>query len=168
MFVTAREVPHPSPSPEQKQKTGGVLPMQADLNAAANLAFRAVAHPACADIHHRVRTQRKAGTKSKAELFQTRETRRFGKEGAAIILHPGHELPKDRNSNLFFDPHGVAEFGRAKLETDSGSEFLYASGPGLWKLVNKREAQWERCMEINRARIAKWNRDTSIPNHPEL
>ena len=157
MFVTAGEVAHPLPSSQQNSRKGGVLPMQADLNAAATLAFRAIAHPACAGIHHRVRTQRKPGTKSKTESFQTREARRFGKEGVSIILKPGHDLPKERNSNLFFDPHGTAEFGRAKLETDNGDIYPYASGPGLWKKVNQREAQWARCAEIYRARIAKWN-----------
>jgi len=33
--------------------------MQADLNAAVNLALRAVAHPSCAEIHHRLRSERK-------------------------------------------------------------------------------------------------------------
>ncbi|MCI0541284.1 MAG: type V CRISPR-associated protein Cas12b, partial [Verrucomicrobiales bacterium] len=46
MFITAREIPHPAPAVNRKQKGNAVLPMQADLNAAANLALRAVAHPA--------------------------------------------------------------------------------------------------------------------------
>jgi len=168
MFVTAGAVAHPLPSSPQDPQEGGVRPMQADLNAAANLAFRAIAHPACADIHHRVRTQRKSSTQSKTQTFQTRETRRFGKDGVLILLKPGHDLPKERNSNLFFDPQGNAEFGRAKLETDKGDSYQYASGPGLWKKVNQRESQWERCAALNRARLAKWKADAHVPGHPEI
>ena len=156
MFITAIELAHPVPSLKRKHGGNGVLPMQADLNAAANLAFRAIAHPDRADIHHRLRTQRKPATKNKPECFQTREARRFGKEGVAILLKPGHSLPKERNSNLFWDEHGVAVFGRARLGTDGEEKHGDASGPGLWKTVNERKDQWERCRAINTARLAKW------------
>jgi hypothetical protein len=42
------------------------------------------------------------------------------------------------------DEHGVAQFGRARLEVESAAGFPYASGPGLWKGVNDRVAQWKR------------------------
>jgi len=154
MFIAAKAVPHPAPSKNRKRHhRGEMLPMQADINAAANLAFRAIAHPACADLHHRLRTSRKPGTKNKPDSHLTRETRRF-KDGIAIHLHPDHTLPKERNPNLFYDAHGVADFGRARLACDSENEFPYASGPGLWKKVNEREDQWKRCAEINRLRLS--------------
>src|SRR5690606_28416795 len=123
------------------------------INAAAVLALRAIAHPACADLHHRVRTLRKPGTKKKEDSHVTRETRRFGKEQVGIELHPGHSLPKEKSSNLFFDAFGVADFGRARLACDAEGQFPYASGPGLWKKANNRELQWARCMEINERRL---------------
>jgi hypothetical protein len=160
IFITAKEVPHPAPAAGRKQKgNSSVLPVQADLNAAANLAFRAVANPACADIHHRLRTERKKGSKNQPDTFLAREPRRFGRDKVSVVLREGDSLPKERNTNLFHDEHGVASFGRARLENDSASAFPYASGPGLWKRVNDRLRQWERCQEINACRLADWNSD---------
>ncbi|MEI7773647.1 MAG: type V CRISPR-associated protein Cas12b [Verrucomicrobiota bacterium] len=160
MFVTAREVQHPAPAANRKQQGNtGVLPMQADLNAAANLALRAVAHPNCAHIHHRLRTERKKGAINQPDTFLAREPRRFGNEKVAIIPKGANDLPKERNTNMFYDEVGVATFGRARLESDQGSSFPYASGPSLWAKVNDRELQWARCMEINQARIQRWEED---------
>ncbi len=158
IFLTAQPVARPRTSAVQNEASS-VSPMQADLNAAANLAFRAIAHASRADIHHRVRTSRKPATKTKPETFTTREARRFGKEGVGIELKPGHSLPKERNSNLFFDPEHAAPFGRARLQSDSPNDYPYASGPGLWGTVNNRDFQWQRCDELNKARIAKWDRN---------
>lgn len=156
IFVTAKALAHPAPAANRRPGWGqDVLPTQADINAAANLAFRAIAHPASADLHHRLRTLRKSSLKKGADTFLTREPRRFGKDGVAVQFKPGHSLPKERNSNLFFDPHFVAGFGRARLACDPESEFAYASGPGLWKTVNDREFQWERCAAINRRRLQR-------------
>lgn len=164
MFVTALNVKHPAPNAERKGSDKRfVLPMQADLNAAANLAFRAVANPHSAWIHHRLRTERKKGAKNQPDSFLARETRRFGKEKVALLLQDGHCLPKERNTNLFYDEHGVARFGRARLDTDDSKTFPYASGPGLWKAVNDRVAQWNRCAEINAARIAAWKAKAAAP-----
>lgn len=160
MFITAKELPHPAPAINRKQRgNASVLPMQADLNAAANLALRAISHPASASIHHRLRTERKKGTKGQPDSFLARENRRFGKEKAVIMLRQGDALPKERNTNLFYDEHNVAKFGRARLESDDNTTFPYASGPGLWKTVNDRVKQWNRCMEVNTARLAQWNQE---------
>lgn len=169
MFVTAIELHHPAPAVNRKQKGNiSVLPMQADLNAAANLALRAVSHPASASIHHRLRTERKKGAKGQPDSFLAREHRRFGKEKGVIVLREGDALPKERNTNLFYDEHSVAKFGRARLESDDGTTFPYASGPGLWKTVNDRIRQWKRCMVVNTARLTQWNQtqhkeDDNIP-----
>jgi hypothetical protein len=160
MFITAKKILHPAPAKSRKQKgNASVLPMQADLNAAANLALRAVAHPACAQIHHRLRTERKKGVKNQPDVFLAREPRRFGKAKVSILLREGDSLPKERNTNLFYDQYGAADFGRARLETDDSSSFPYASGPGIWKACNDRVRQWERCQQINADRIANWNND---------
>ena len=160
IFITAKEVPHPSPNPNRSNNQGNaVLPMQADLNAAANLAFRAVAHPSEAHIHHRLRTERKKSAGG-VDLFLAREQRRFGNEKVEIILRNGDSLPKERNPNLFYDAHLLAQFGRTALEGDSESGFPYASGPGLWKQVNDRIAQWQRCASINARRLASWGIDS--------
>lgn len=164
MFVTAVAAAHPAPHAKRKRAGGEVLPIQADLNAAANLAFRAIAHPDCAAIHHRVRTLRKPGTKTKAESFQTREPRRFGKDGVGISLRPGDSLSKERNSNLFLDVCGVAQFGRARLDSDAEDGFPYASYAALFaKRANDREFQWARCAAINETRIRQRRDSYSTP-----
>ncbi len=160
MFITAHEVAHPAPAANRKQRDkSSVLPMQADLNAATNLAFRAVAHPHCAGIHHRLRTERKKGAQGQPDTFFAREKRRFGSEKALLIPEKENDLPKEKNTNFFYDKLGVAKFGRARLETDGATDYPYASGPGLWKSVNDRVAQWRRCEAINAARLKSWDND---------
>jgi hypothetical protein len=136
-------------------KIGGkaLAPIQADINAAANIALRAIAHPARADIHHRVRTERK-----KDAVF-TREKRRFGNKDSdqsEVTMRDGDTMPKEKNSNLFYDASGIAPWGRARLETDDDENaFHYASGSALWKTVNDWDFQWKRCEAINAARFKK-------------
>jgi hypothetical protein len=135
--------------------------MQSDLNAAINLALRGMAHPDRADIHHRVRTERvnpkEANQKQIAasSVFRTREKRRFGEQQPQIVTAPGDSLPRERNSNLFYDPWSVALFGRARWDSEPEGSFSYASGPGLWKRVNDSAFQWQRCEEINRQRMER-------------
>ena len=162
MFITAKEMPHPAPTEKRKQSGNTVVvPMQADLNAAVNLALRAVAHPSCVQIHHRLRTERKKAGKNQPDLFLAREKRRFGIEKVVLKPEKENDLPKEKNTNFFFDEYRVANFGRARLETDEESSFAYASGPGLWKKVNDRTQQWDRCLIINAKRLAHWNIDQS-------
>ena len=165
IFVTAKAVKHPIPVSVRfeplKKKLGekeakkhepdeNVAPMQADINAAINIGLRAIAHPERADIHHRVRTERKK------ENILTRETRRFDKEQSKIIEQKSGSMPKEKNSNLFYDKAAVVSWGRARLENDKAeNDFSYASGPALWKTVNDWNFQWMRCETINAARLGK-------------
>lgn len=149
IFVTAEPILRP-----KSGKSRYMLPMQADINAAVNIALRAAAHPDCADIQHRLRTERKKGTGSKPDTFSSREPRRFVGKKMGIIPEK-YDLPKEKNTNMFFDRHGIAPFGRARLENDSTDTFPYASGPALWKTVNDRVRQWSRCHELNAARLAR-------------
>jgi len=161
IFVTATAVPHPTARNEHKSSPTLVPPMQSDLNAAINLALRGMAHPDRADIHHRVRTERvnpkEANQKQIAasSVFRTREKRRFGEQQPQIVTAPGDSLPRERNSNLFYDPWSVALFGRARWDSEPEGSFSYASGPGLWKRVNDSAFQWQRCEEINRQRMER-------------
>jgi hypothetical protein len=155
IFITAKEIRHPE-STVKRKNTSVVLPMQADINAAVNLALRAVAHPSCADIHHRLRSERKKAVKGQPDSLFAREKRRFGNEKVELLPEKGNDLPK--NTNFFFDEHHVASFGRARLAGDESTGFAYASGPGLWKTVNDRIKQWKRCASINSYRMAQWNK----------
>lgn len=130
------------------------VPMQADINAAVNIGLRAIAAPDCADIHHRVRTERKK------DVIHTdkKETRRFGKTPSAVVLASGSDMPREKHTNLFYDASGVAQWGHARLATDEKHDvFPYATGSALWKTVNDRAFQWRRVDEINRARLARWD-----------
>jgi hypothetical protein len=71
-------------------------------------------------------------------------------------MREGDSLPKERNTNMFFDEHLVANFGRAQLENDTIPGHPYASGPAIWKSVNDRIAQWQRCISINTCRLRSW------------
>jgi hypothetical protein len=158
IFISAKEIAHPNPG-----KTGYVLPMQADINAAVNIALRAITHPDCSEIHQRLRTERKKGSGNSPDSFASREPRRFSGRKVAILSRD-NDLPREKNTNLFFDRHGIAPFGRARVESDDADAFPYASGPALWKTVNDRKNQWSRCDQLNRARLAKWqNAGDNIP-----
>lgn len=153
IFVTAKLLPHPAPNPKRKNADRTIVPLQSDINAAANLALRAIAHPACADIHHRIRT----AWDEDSGFYRTKEKRRFGDDQPVVHVRPGDSLPKERNPNLFYDPWQLAEFDRAKLKTDDSPEFMFSSGRGLWKKVNDSTFQWARCMEINAQRSRDWD-----------
>lgn len=156
IFVTAVDVPHPAPNPKRLKRKEGqqsllVAPIQADLNAAVNLAFRAISHPDCADIHHRIRSKRIA-----EDIYLTQERRRFGENQPKIIRKDNNPLPKERNPNIFYDAHGTAQFDRVRLESEAAGQFPYATGRGLWKRLNDPDFQWDRCTALNKERLENW------------
>jgi hypothetical protein len=99
--------------------------VQADINAAVNLALRAIADPRLWTIHPRLRSQREGGDKSAkgkrgkntqeaatppAEgRLLTREKRKFGEVGKPLAIHPGPGAKSDstRQSNFFADFAGL-------------------------------------------------------------
>jgi hypothetical protein len=99
---------------------------QADINAAINLALRAIADPKLWSIHPRLRTQREAGDKpgkgrkpkagpagpqpASAARFLTREKRKFGETGKPLeVRWPSNAKPDDtRQPNFFADFAGLA------------------------------------------------------------
>lgn len=186
-FVTAINVKHPAPNPKrlEKQKARSlklkipltpfwVSPIQADVGAATTLALRAVAHPSCADIHHRVRSERIPAKKNDSDqttaedTYRTREKRRFGESQPKILSRGDKPLPKERNPNLFYDRQEVAEFDRVRLENEAEGKYPYATGRGLWKRVNDWKFQWERCEELNKERGENWRVKLSeVPNNIE-
>ena len=134
---------------------------QADINAAINLAFRAIAQPSCAQIHLRLRSERvPAKNKNEHDRFFAREERRFGKGVGIEIVSENGSLPKDRNPNFFFDPHHVATEDRAKLiDGVSDHEADYAPYAPLWGKVNAAAFQWWRCRQFNRHRVEDWKKE---------
>ena len=101
--------------------------VQADINAAINLALRAIADPRLWTIHPRLRSQREGGNKpGKAKMQKakkeasdaptevkllTREKRKFGESGKPLVIkHASSAKPDDtRQPNFFADLAGLNE-----------------------------------------------------------
>ena len=127
---------------------GGV--MQADINAAVNLALRAVASPKTHDVHSRIRTERGADKVLNVRRGNTLERHRWDEEHQ--VVPQGRQTDGDdlgRNPNYFSDPFRLAEFGRAEI-----NGIPAASGKELWGTVKKRA--WLEANRINNDRLEKW------------
>jgi hypothetical protein len=119
---------------------------QADVNAAINLALRAIADPHLWSIHPRCRTQRQG------DQVLTREKRKFGEKGQPLTIHrgPGVKAEDTRNPNFFADTSGsLLAWENATMD---GQHLL--SGRCFWSEVKKRA--WRQCTEINSQRMRKW------------
>ena len=131
--------------------------MQADLNAAINIALRGIAAPDCHEIHQRLKTER---TKSGLQLRRktNREKARWSNSAPALTVQ-SEGAESDRTPNLFVDLAQLADFDKAQL---AGIALPFATGRGLWTAVKRRA--WSRCNQLNRARLAKWqNTGDDIP-----
>ncbi|HYG23174.1 MAG TPA: type V CRISPR-associated protein Cas12b [Verrucomicrobiae bacterium] len=143
--------------------------VQADINAAINLALRAIADPRLWSIHPRLRTARteaeaKSGVKKGARnkvavtepapdgtlLFFTREKRKFGeKQQRLTVPSPSKELRETTGSPNFFA-------FLADRRREAGEAFLpegdvrLLSGSKLWGTV--KALQWWRCTMLNKRR----------------
>lgn len=131
---------------------GDAPPMQADLNAAANIALRAIAAPDRHDIHQRIRTERKGrGGKLQLRRDSQREKARWPGNLPALELPPA-DATEDRQPNLFIDVAGVAFADRRAHIEDVAHRV--ATGKTLWTSVKAKA--WERAATLNTARLAQW------------
>ncbi len=124
-------------------------PVQADINAAINLGFRAIAAPDCHPIHSRVRLDREEDAyrprrKSKREEARWKE---IPKKTAFTFSKP----PPTDLRDAFLDPLNVASYDHCRM---AGVPVRFAGGRGFWDTVNKLE--WKRCLELNASRLRKW------------
>ena len=151
-------------------KAGGPLflavrdgtPVQADLNAAINLGFRAIAAPECIAVHRRVRATKEKDV-YRPKLGNAREKAAFSKDDSILL---GGALSKkfgaSSSPNFFLEPDGLVQvegdplFDRATLKGHS-----LVSGVALWSTVNN--AIYPRCAELNRQRIKNWKLEDDIP-----
>lgn len=151
--------------------TGGPLfvPMngalvQADINAAVNLALRAIASPRAHAVHPRVRTVRD----QKKDLIVRRDTvmeKQRWQDDYPVKLEQEDKNQREkqnRNPNYFVDLDRIADYGRASIEGIN-----VANTQGLWGTV-KRKA-WQTVNRLNNDRLEKWgygrplNEDEAIP-----
>ena len=140
--------------------------MQADLNAAANIALRAIAAPDRHDIHQRIRTERKGrGGQLQLRRDSLREKARWPGSAPALHLPPSDE-PDDRQPNVFTDISGVS-FADKRVQIE-GIPIPFATGKMLWTAVKMKA--WNRVARINEERLRKWREkpDAPVPGHPEL
>lgn len=149
--------------------------IQADINAAINLGLRAISDPRLWTIHPRLRTERLSGevTKrrkkepkaatagendSRVVQLRAREKRKYGENGPQLDLgvsSSGSAIEDTRNPNYFFDVAGIARWDKASvLDPRTGEIVTLASGKALWSAVKTK--QWDRCREINSARLDSW------------
>ncbi|MDB6029195.1 MAG: hypothetical protein JWM68_5418 [Verrucomicrobiales bacterium] len=152
--------------------------VQADINAAINLALRAMADPKLWTIYPRLRTQRDKKTGS----LVAREKRKFGEKNPPIlsIVMPEKLIATGAASpNFFADLAGLQKIAEQLALKDSDLRWLTkewtvatlsgakTSSPMLhsksfWGTV--KAAQWQRCMEINGRRLSTWqNKTDDIP-----
>jgi hypothetical protein len=151
---------------------------QADINAAINLGLRAIADPRQWEIHPRLRTERVGGEVKKrrkkkptkedspvttpssddAVQLKAREKRKYGENEPELNLGTppkGSAVEDTRNPNYFCDVAGVSAWDRATVRDPlTGRPVTLTSGKALWGEVKK--LQWQRCREINEARLAAW------------
>lgn len=132
--------------------------IQADINAAINLALRAVASPAAHDVNPRIRTLRGPEKALRARRGNQIEKLRWEKEYPIELQgrqtdDSGNE---DRTPNFFFDPFHVADFGCANIHG-----LPIASSKGLWSSVKNKA--WTVLNRLNNDRLEKWGFGRPLP-----
>jgi hypothetical protein len=134
--------------------------VQADINAAINLALRAVASPLVWSIYLRLRTQRD----KKDGSLMAREKRKFGEKNPPKLVITKPEKPggnESRIPNFFADLAAcvnAAEWGEAVLPDNT----RLVSGKALW--ITVKQQQWRRIREINERRLTAWkNKGDNVP-----
>ena len=151
-------------------KTGGPLflgakvspVVQSDINAAINLAFRAIAAPEALHLLHRVRAESRDGKTSTAAK-NARERAAYGNTGVPISIEGTLSARLSTSPNFFFDVNNIATFDKGKVPLGEASVTV-ASGIGLWRAVN--EMILPRILRINAQRLCKLKASESL-NDPK-
>jgi hypothetical protein len=137
-------------------------PVQADLNAAINLGFRAIAAPECIQVHRRVRAAKEKDI-YRPKLGNAREKAAYTKDDSILLDGPlSKKFGASSSPNFFLEPDGLTQvegdplFDRATLKGQS-----LVSGVALWSTVNA--AIYLRCAELNRYRLKIWKLEDDIP-----
>lgn len=126
---------------------------QADMNAAANLGFRAIAAPEAIDLLHRLRCERTEDSFVPAAKNKREEALASYKPTLRLSGTPSAKLAVNKSPNFFVNEGGIADFDTASLEVGM-KRFAMASGIGLWASVNRRILP--RIIDINNSRLRSW------------
>lgn len=151
-------------------KAGGPLflavrdgnPVQADLNAAINLGYRAIAAPNCIEVHRRVRATKEKDV-YRPKLGNAREKAAFSKDDSISVDGAlSKKFGASSSPNFFFEPDGLVQVeGDALFDRATLNGHALVSGLALWSTVNN--AIYPRCAELNRQRIKRWKLEDDIP-----
>ncbi len=136
--------------------------IHADVNAAINLGLRAIAAPACIDIHRRLRATKEKEV-YRPRVGNAREKSAFSKDD--IIQPSGAPSKKFASSsspNFFYEPEDLKQAnGEPLFDRAMFGEYSLVSGVSLWSMVNN--AIYIRCVELNRTRLHGKDPDDQIP-----
>lgn len=133
---------------------------QADLNAASNLALRAVAAPDALHLLHKVRAVKDAES-FVPKRANTREKAAFTADVCiALATEPSAKLAHSRSPNFFHDAASIAAFDRGTLVTGA-AVLSIAAGVGLWRGVNERFLA--RLIALNDERLRHWHLVDDLP-----
>jgi len=127
------------------------LPVQSDINAAINLAFRAVAAPEALHLLHRIRAQSQEGNVATVAK-NAREKAAYGKRGVPIVMRGTVSAKLSGSPNFFYDGSRVANFDTGEIALGDRL-FPVASGIGLWRGVNEKILP--RIIALNEERLRK-------------
>jgi hypothetical protein len=158
--------------------------IHADINAAVNLALRAVGDPRLWSIHSRLRSEREVdevkgiqkankpgsaeakkenSVERKPDKFFAREKRKHGilqgEKRVQIVSTTELKASDSRHPNFFEDVANLrgTHWGLARLQGLEASERVpkhLVSGKALWGFV--KDQSWKRCCVINAARLRSW------------
>jgi hypothetical protein len=140
----------------------------ADLNAACNLALRAIAAPDAHDLLPRLRCRSENGILKfvgsiKNPKPSKRDERRFVDAAIFKLVNNSQssKLAEQEESgksiNVFVDLGEVAAFERVE---GTDWNIPLATGKGLWGTIKQQEFAY--CLKINRARLQKWKREGKL------
>ena len=151
-------------------------PMQADINAAINLGFRACASYQTFSVFARIRTLRKVNKKNSSSAWYPRATKSAQankreiavfKNKPTVVLResPSDKLQKSASANFFYDSNALGYFDRGTIEISDGKEIPVCSSIAMWSRV--KELELKRCVQINADRIKKWKLEGRISKDAE-
>jgi hypothetical protein len=125
--------------------------VQSDINAAINLAVRAVAAPEALHLLHRIRAQSQEGNVATVAK-NAREKAAYGKRGVPIVMRGTVSAKLSGSPNFFYDGSRVANFDTGEIALGDRL-FPVASGIGLWRGVNEKILP--RIIALNEERLRK-------------
>lgn len=148
----------------------------ADINAACNLALRAVAAPDAHDLLPRLRCIKEKGQlkfvgNASGSKPSKRDAKRFNTpivftiSGVSLTISANQDEEGEssgRVTNLFVDTGIIANFERVHAEN---WKMPLATGKGLWGTIKKTEFAYS--LKINQRRLDKWIKSESEPEFSE-